>query len=115
MPADLQSILQIEVPVIVQIGSRSMTVDEVMSLGPGAIIEMPKHADDPLDVLVNNKAVGQGTAVKVGENFGVRITGLGDVAERIKAMGDESTDVDAMDGGAQEGTEDVAENENSEP
>ena len=95
MPADLESILQIEVPVIVQIGGRAMSVDEIMSLGPGAIIELPKNADDVLDVLVNNKAVGHGTAVKVGENFGVRITGLGNVADRIRAMGDGSAKVNA--------------------
>jgi flagellar motor switch protein FliN/FliY len=97
MPADLQSILQIEVPVIVQIGGRRMTADEVMSLGPGAIIELTKHADDPLDVLVNNKPIGHGTAVKVGENFGVRITGLGKLADRIKAMGEGSAKVAAME------------------
>lgn len=89
MPADVQSILQIEVPVIVQIGNRRMSVNDVMSLGPGAIIELPKNADDPLDVLVNNRPIGLGTAVKVGENFGVRITELGKVAERIQALGDD--------------------------
>ena len=98
MPADIQSILQIEVPVIVQIGGRRMTVDEVMSLGPGAIIELSKHADDPLDVLVNNKPIGHGAAVKVGENFGVRITGLGKVADRIKAMGDEAAGLESAHG-----------------
>lgn len=96
MPADIQSILQIEVPVIVQIGGRIMSVDEIMSLGPGAIIELPKHADDPLDVLVNNKVVGHGSAVKVGENFGLRVTAMGNMTERIKAMGDESAGVDAL-------------------
>lgn len=87
MPADVQSILQIEVPVIVQISRRSMTVAEVMNLAPGAIIELPKIADDELDVLVNNRPIGLGRAVKVGENFGLRITSLGAVADRIAALG----------------------------
>lgn len=87
MPADLQSILSIEVPIIVQIGSRRMHVGEIMSLAPGAIIELPKDADDELEVLVNNKPIGLGSAVKVGENFGVRISCIGDVEDRIRAMG----------------------------
>jgi flagellar motor switch protein FliN/FliY len=86
MAADLRSILKLEVPVIVLIGDRTMPMQEVVNLSPGAIIELPKPADDELNVLVNNKAIGFGRAVKVGENFGVRLTYVGDVARRIQAM-----------------------------
>jgi flagellar motor switch protein FliN/FliY len=86
MPADLSSILKLEVPVIVQIARRKMPVGEVISLCPGAIIELPKLADDELDILVGNKAIGTGRAVKVAENFGVRVSFVGDLAARIAAM-----------------------------
>lgn len=85
--ANIDSILKLEVPVIVQIGKRTMPVEEVVSIAPGAIIELPKSAADDLEILVNNKLVGTGTAVKVGENFGVRVSYIGDVAQRIAAMG----------------------------
>lgn len=90
MPADLRSLLSLEVPVIVQIARRDMHVDEVINLAPGAIIELPKFADEPLDILVNNKQVGLGSAVKVGENFGIRVTRIGAVADRIRAMGEQA-------------------------
>lgn len=86
MPADLRSILKLEVPVIVQIGSRQMKVREVLELAPGAILELPKDADSHLEVFVNNKSIGLGTAVKVGENFGLRISYVGDLKQRIEAM-----------------------------
>ena len=89
MPADLSTILKLKVPVIVQIGQRTMAVEDVLALGPGAILELDKSADDDLDLLVNNKAVGTGAAVKLGENFGVRITDIGSARERIEAMGAE--------------------------
>ena len=89
MPADLSTILKLKVPVIVQIGRRTMAVEEVLALGPGAILELDKSADDDLELMVNNKAVGQGAAVKLGENFGVRITDIGSPRERIEAMGGE--------------------------
>ena len=57
------------------------------SLAPGAIIELPKPAEDELEVLVNNKTVGTGLAVKVGENFGVRVAFIGDLKQRILALG----------------------------
>ena len=87
MPAELKAILKLEVPVIVEIGKREMTVGEVLSLAPGAIIELPKPAEDELELLVNNKTIGTGVAVKVGENFGIKIAFIGPLAERIKALG----------------------------
>ncbi len=75
--ADLNRILKLRVPVIVGLGVRSMALGEVVSLVPGSIIELPKNAEDELDLLVNNKAIGAGTAVKVAENFGLRITRIG--------------------------------------
>jgi flagellar motor switch protein FliN len=89
MPSDLAAVLNLEVPVIVRLGERTMSVDEVLGLVPGAIIELPKPVEAELDLLVNNKQVGNGVAVKVGENFGLRITYIGDVRERIEAMRDD--------------------------
>ncbi len=87
MSSDLRAILALEVPVIVRVGERVLTLGEVISLVPGAIIELAKHADDELDLLVNNKQIGTGSAVKVGENFGLRISFIGDIRERIAALG----------------------------
>ena len=87
MPTALETLLTLEVPVIVQIAERIMTVAEVMSIAPGTIIELSKPADADLDILVNNKIVGTGTAVKVGENYGIRVTFVGDMTQRITAMG----------------------------
>ncbi len=88
MASDIKGILSLEVPIIVSLGERSMRVSEVCALGPGAIIELPKGSDEELTLLVNNKPVGAGQAVKVGENFGIRITYIGDVRTRIAALGE---------------------------
>ncbi|MGE3108609.1 MAG: FliM/FliN family flagellar motor C-terminal domain-containing protein [Phycisphaerales bacterium] len=95
MPADLAGVMYMEVPIIVVLAERMMHVHDIVALVPGAVIELPKSADDELALLVNNKQVGAGTAVKVGENFGIRITYIGDLRERISAMGarsDEAVD-----------------------
>ncbi len=92
MPSDIETILKIEVPVIVQIAERWMPVEDVMNISPGAILELPKRADDDLDILVNNIQVGVGNAVKVGENFGIRVTNIGDVQQRVEALGGEKSE-----------------------
>lgn len=83
----LKTILSLEVPVIVEIGRHRMSVDDVLALGPGAIVELEKPAEESLDLLVHNKKVGSGHAVKVGENFGIKISDIGSAKERVEAMG----------------------------
>lgn len=87
-PGELQRILRLEVPVIVRLAERKLNMSEVMRLGTGAIIEFFKASDEPLELLINNKVIGAGEAVKVGENFGLRITAIGDVKSVIRSMGD---------------------------
>ena len=86
---ELQRILRLEVPVIVKLAERRLMLSEVMRLGTGAIIEFFKSSDEPLELLINNKVIGVGETVKVGENFGLRITQVGDLKQVIKSLGDE--------------------------
>ncbi len=84
---ELQRIMRLQVPVIVKLAERKLTMSEVLRLGVGAIIEFSKASDEPLELLINNKPIGVGEAVKVGENFGLRITQVGDVKSVIRSMG----------------------------
>jgi flagellar motor switch protein FliN/FliY len=84
--SNIDHILRLEVPIIVRVGEKPMSVSEVTALVPGSIIELPKSADAELDLIVNNKPVGLGHAVKVGENFGIRVTFIGDVRTRLEAI-----------------------------
>jgi flagellar motor switch protein FliN len=87
---ELQRILKLQVPVIVKLAERRLMLSEVMRLGTGAIIEFFKSSDEPLELLINNKVIGVGETVKVGENFGLRITQIGDLKQVIKSMGTEN-------------------------
>jgi len=91
MKRSVDQILRIEVPLLVQLAERQMTLGAVLDLTPGTIIELPKTAEEELEILVNNKVIGTGSAVKVGENFGIRVTFIGDLADRIAAMAPESS------------------------
>lgn len=105
MPSDIRSILTLEVPIIVLLGERLMKTSDVISLIPGAIVELPKNVDEELSLLVNNRAVGTGVAVKVGENFGLKVTFIGDLGQRIKALGGAPADARAGSSPAPSGVE----------
>jgi len=87
VPGELKRILRLEVPVIVKLAERKIGLQEVLRLGIGAIIEFSKSSDEPLELHINNKPIGLGEAVKVGENFGLRITQIGDVKQVIRSLG----------------------------
>ena len=64
-----------------------MALADITSLTTGAIVEFEKPSDSELDLMINNKCIGHGQAVKVGENFGLRITQIGSLRDRITALG----------------------------
>ena len=64
-----------------------LPLGDVVNLSPGSIIEFSRSSDQPLELHVNNKMIGQGAAVKVGEKFGLRITRIVPVAEKIRSLG----------------------------
>lgn len=84
---DPSRILRLQVPVIVRLAERTMPLSEIVNLSSGAILEFDKPAEAELDLMINNKCIGRGSAVKVGENFGLRITTIGSVHDRIVALG----------------------------
>ena len=85
---ELQRVLRIQVPIIVQLAEREMPLSSILNMNIGSIIEFEKPFDAPLELRINNKCIGIGQAVKVGENFGLRVTRVGSVQHRIKALGE---------------------------
>lgn len=79
-------ILGIELPVSVVLAERLMCIQSILQVKVGTIIEFESRADGDLVLRVANRAIGSGQTVKVGENFGLRISRIGSIAERIDAM-----------------------------
>ena len=75
-------ILDVQMQVAVELGRTKMRVKDVLSLGPGSVVELDKHAGEPVEVVVNNKTVARGEVVVIDENFGVRVTEIINVNER---------------------------------
>jgi flagellar motor switch protein FliN/FliY len=90
MRTEIDTILKLKVPLLVMVGECQMSMEDVLSLGPGAIMELERPADSDLNLMVNNKSIGTGAAVKVGENFGIKITGIDSEEDRINAMGEDA-------------------------
>lgn len=81
-------ILRIRVPAIVLLARRKLTVQEARRLSLGAILEFEKAITDPLELLINREVIASGEAVKVGDNFGIRIQQVDDVRSRVRSLGE---------------------------
>jgi flagellar motor switch protein FliN/FliY len=87
VPRSLDLIMDVSMRVTVELGRSSMTVEEVLSLGPGSVVELNKLAGEPVDVLVNEQLIARGEVVVVDENFGVRVTEIVSPRRRAHAIG----------------------------
>jgi flagellar motor switch protein FliN len=90
-PADgqnrrLDMLLDVPLDVSVELGRCRMTIQDLLALGPGAVIELDKVAGEPLDILINERLVARGEAVVVNDMFGVRITDIVSPQERIARL-----------------------------
>jgi flagellar motor switch protein FliN/FliY len=63
-----------------------MSIQDLLNMSPGSVIELDKIAGEPLDFLVNGRLVARGEAVVVNDKFGVRITDIVSPSERIARL-----------------------------
>ena len=73
MPLDIEVIL----------GTALKRIQDILSLAPGAIVELDRLVEEPVQITVNGTPIAQGEVVIVNENFGVRITHIMEPQERI--------------------------------
>jgi len=66
----------VEMGVTAELGRCRMTVRELLSITPGAVIDLDRPAGAPVDVLVNGTLIARGEVVVIDEEFGIRISEL---------------------------------------
>ncbi len=92
-PFDVNSVMQqkenmgiiMDVPleVTVELGRTQKLIREILEFTPGTIIELDKLSGEPIDIYVNGKYVAKGEVVVIDENFGIRISDIVNVENRI--------------------------------
>ena len=68
----LDLLRHVAMEVTVEIGRTRMTVQELLSLHPGEVVELDRAASAPADLLVNGTLIARGEVVVVDEDFGLR-------------------------------------------
>jgi flagellar motor switch protein FliN/FliY len=85
-PVGLDLILDVTLPVSVELGRARLQIQDILNLVPGSIVELDKSAGDVVEILINDRPIAKGEVVVIDENFGVRLTSIVTAAERIKTL-----------------------------
>jgi flagellar motor switch protein FliN/FliY len=70
----LDVMLDMEVNAALQFGAAEMSLREILTLGPGDVVELDRHVSAPVDLVVSERVVARGEVVVVKGNFALRIT-----------------------------------------
>ena len=83
---NLEMLMDIKLQLRVRIGSKIMLLKDVIAMDIGSVVELDQLASEPLDILIEDKKIGEGEVVIVDGNFGIQITSIGSKADRLKTL-----------------------------
>jgi len=83
---NLDLLLGVTLQVTVELGRAKVTIEEILHLGPGSVVELDKLAGEPVDVLINGRLIAKGEVVVIDDRFGVRITDVIPPAQRVRSL-----------------------------
>ena len=70
----MSMLLDLSLNVSIELGRTRMTVQDILRLGRGSVVQLDRLRGEPIDVLVGERRFAEGEVVVIGEHFGIRIT-----------------------------------------
>ena len=72
----LQTPQSTEAPASIELGAARLDEDSVAQLETGSLVTLDRHADDPVDIVVEGRVVARGELLVIEEELAVRIVEL---------------------------------------
>ena len=83
---DLKLLLDMPLTMTFEVGRAKMSINNLLSLGQGSVLDLHRLVGEDLDILVNGKLIAQGEVVISNEKFCAKITNVITPEERVKKM-----------------------------
>ncbi len=80
---NIDIIKDVSLEVSVEMGRTYKKITEILEFAPGTVIELDQLAGDPIDIVVNGKFIAKGEVVVIDENYGIRVTEILNVKNRL--------------------------------
>ncbi len=83
---NLSMILDLPLEVTVRLGQTKILIRDLLRLDRNSVLELDQNADDPLDIVVNDRVLARGEVVVIEDRLGIRITDIVSRAERVDTL-----------------------------
>lgn len=83
---NLDLLLDVELAVTLRFGSRRAPLREILELSPGAVLELNREIQEPVDLLLNDRVIARGDVVVVDGNYGLNITDVISPEQRLRNL-----------------------------
>jgi flagellar motor switch protein FliN/FliY len=70
----LDLLMDVQLAVSMRFGSRRLLLREVLDLSPGAVVELDRRVQEPVDLLLDGKLIARGEVVVIDGNYGLRVS-----------------------------------------
>ncbi|MEX0963850.1 MAG: flagellar motor switch protein FliN, partial [Pseudohongiellaceae bacterium] len=79
-------LLKVPVSLAIEVGRTKLNLNDLLGTREGSVIELDRHLDEPLDILVNGALIAHGVVVLSNEKFGLQITDIVSLEERARNL-----------------------------
>jgi len=83
---NIDALLKVPVSLAIEVGRTKLNLNELLGTREGTVIELDRHLDEPLDILVNGALIAHGIVVLANEKFGLQITDIISLEERARSL-----------------------------
>jgi flagellar motor switch protein FliN/FliY len=83
---DLEMLLDVPVVMTVEVGRKSLTIKELLSLTPGSVVTFNKSVNEPMDVMINGTLIARGEVVSSEGKFGLRLVDIVSTKKRLEQL-----------------------------
>lgn len=84
--ANMDFLMDIPLEVTIELGRTKMMVKQLLTLKKNSVIELDREANEPVDILINNKRFARGEVVVEGDRIAIMITDIISPKERIQRL-----------------------------
>lgn len=82
----LDILLDLPVNITVEVGSKILSIEEILKLTPNSVIDLDRYLNEPIDLKVNGVLIAKGELYQVEDNFAIKIIEILTREERLNLL-----------------------------
>ena len=80
----LDRLMDVQLAMTLRFGAKRLLLREVLDLSPGAVVELDRKIQEPVDLLLDGRLLARGEVVVIDGNYGLRVTDVSPLGARTQ-------------------------------